>query len=45
MSLKGQHVWDAPASVDTPLPELPKSVCKDCLKRAQEEAAAFAPRG
>ncbi|WP_421504812.1 type VI secretion system Vgr family protein [Erwinia rhapontici] len=45
MSLKGQHVWDAPASADTSLPELPKSVCKDCLKRAQEEAAAFAPRG
>ncbi|MBE8544546.1 type IV secretion protein Rhs, partial [Escherichia coli] len=22
-----------------------KSVCKECLKRAQEAAAAFAPRG
>ncbi|UAN24855.1 type VI secretion system tip protein VgrG (plasmid) [Enterobacter sp. JBIWA003] len=45
LSLKGQHVWDAPASVETQLPELPKSVCKDCLKKAQEAAAAFAPRG
>jgi type VI secretion system secreted protein VgrG len=45
LNLKGQHVWEAPASVDTQLPELPKSVCKDCLKKAQEAAAAFAPRG
>lgn len=45
LSLKGLHVWDAPASVETQLPELPKSVCKDCLKKAQEAAAAFAPRG
>ncbi|MGV3345836.1 type VI secretion system Vgr family protein [Enterobacteriaceae bacterium LUAb1] len=45
LSFKGQHVWDAPVSTDTQLPDLPKSVCKDCLKKAQEEAAAFAPRG
>ncbi|WP_337072018.1 type VI secretion system Vgr family protein [Klebsiella aerogenes] len=45
LSLKGQHIWDAPVSVGTQLPELPKSVCKDCLKKAQEEAVAFAPRG
>lgn len=45
MSLKGAHAWEAPASQDFPLPELPQSVCKDCLKKAQEEAMGFVPRG
>ncbi len=45
MSLKGAHAWEAPAGQDFPLPELPQSVCKDCLKKAQEEAMGFVPRG
>ena len=42
--LKGRHVWEGPTSQDFPLPELPKSVCKDCLKRAQELGAGGAMR-
>ncbi len=38
LSLKGQHVWSEPASEDFPLPDLPQSVCKECLKKAQENA-------
>lgn len=45
LSLKGQHNLQGPASEDFPLPELPQSVCKDCLKKAQEEAMGFVPRG
>ncbi|WP_058960825.1 type VI secretion system Vgr family protein [Type-E symbiont of Plautia stali] len=44
-SIRGVHVWNTPASEETQLPELPKSVCKECLKKAQEAALAFAPRG
>ncbi len=44
MSLKGQHDWQGPASEDFPLPELPSSICKECLKRAQERAQGFIPR-
>jgi len=44
ISLKGQHDWQGPASEDFPLPELPSSVCKECLKRAQERAQGFIPR-
>lgn len=44
ISLKGQHDWQGPASEDFPLPELPSSVCKECLKRAQERAQGFVPR-
>nr|VXZ85456.1 Uncharacterized protein conserved in bacteria [Klebsiella pneumoniae] len=43
LSLKGQHNMEGPAS-RFPLPELPSSVCKDCLKRAQEIAQGFVPR-
>ncbi len=38
LSLKGQHVWNGPASEEFPLPELPQSVCKECLERAQANA-------
>ncbi|NHB90383.1 DUF2345 domain-containing protein, partial [Photorhabdus tasmaniensis] len=41
LSLKGQHKMDAPAKQDFPLPDLPESVCKDCLKKAQEMAQGF----
>ncbi|WP_411749436.1 type VI secretion system Vgr family protein [Serratia marcescens] len=44
ISLKGQHDLQGPASEDFPLPELPASVCKECLKKAQELAQGFVPR-
>lgn len=44
LSLKGQHKMLGAQSEDFPLPELPSSVCKDCLKRAQEMAKGFVPR-
>ncbi|MBK0004839.1 DUF2345 domain-containing protein, partial [Erwinia sp. S38] len=44
LSLKGQHKWMGPTSQDFPLPELPSSVCKECLKKAQELAQGFVPR-
>ena len=44
LSLKGQHKMQGPQSEDFPLPELPSSVCKECLKRAQEMAKGFVPR-
>lgn len=44
LSLKGQHEILGPQSEDFPMPELPSSVCKECLKRAQEMAKGFVPR-
>ncbi|EPF16162.1 Uncharacterized protein conserved in bacteria [Cedecea davisae] len=44
LSFKGQHKMEAPASEEFPLPELPSSVCKECLKRAQERAQGFVTR-
>ncbi|CAI2455737.1 type VI secretion system Vgr family protein [Serratia liquefaciens] len=44
ISLKGQHSLQGPASEDFPLPELPASVCKECLKKAQAQAQGFVPR-
>ncbi|HGY2993873.1 TPA: type VI secretion system Vgr family protein, partial [Citrobacter freundii] len=44
LSLKGQHKMEGPASQEFPLPELPSSVCKECLKKAQELAQGFVPR-
>lgn len=38
ISFKGQHVWDGPQGQDFPLPDLPRSVCEECLKKAQESA-------
>lgn len=32
ISLKGQHDLQGPVSEEFPLPELPASVCKECLK-------------
>ncbi|WP_075583789.1 type VI secretion system Vgr family protein [Klebsiella pneumoniae] len=34
ISLKGQHDLQGPVSEEFPLPELPASVCKECLKKA-----------
>ncbi|MCO7568301.1 hypothetical protein NJF44_25300, partial [Pseudomonas guariconensis] len=36
--LKGQHVWEKPTSQQFPLPELPQSVCEECLKAARKIA-------
>ncbi len=44
ISLKGQHDLQGPASEAFPLPELPASVCKECLKKAQALAQGFVPR-
>lgn len=44
LSLKGQHKLQGPAGEDYPLPELPSSVCKECLKKAQRLAQGFVPR-
>lgn len=44
ISLKGQHSMQGPATEDFPLPELPSSVCKECLKKAQEEAMGVVVR-
>ncbi|WP_431221848.1 type VI secretion system Vgr family protein [Serratia sp. L9] len=44
LSLKGNHELQGPASQDFPLPELPQSVCKECLKKAQANAVGFVAR-
>ena len=44
LSLKGQHKLQGPTSEDYSLPELPSSVCKECLKKAQQLAQGFVPR-
>lgn len=44
ISLKGQHDLQGPVSEAFPLPELPASVCKESLKKAQALAQGFVPR-
>ncbi|ROP61536.1 type VI secretion system secreted protein VgrG [Enterobacter sp. BIGb0383] len=44
LNLKGNHVMEGPTSQDFPLPELPQSICKECLQKAQKAAAGFVPR-
>ncbi|HBY1121181.1 TPA: type VI secretion system tip protein VgrG [Klebsiella pneumoniae] len=44
ISLKGQHDLQGPVNEEFPLPELPASVCKECLKKAQALAQGFVPR-
>ncbi|WP_179207773.1 type VI secretion system Vgr family protein [Klebsiella pneumoniae] len=44
ISLKGQHDLQGPVSEAFPLPELPASVCKECLKKAQALTQGFVPR-
>ncbi|HBQ5975015.1 type VI secretion system Vgr family protein [Klebsiella pneumoniae] len=44
ISLKGQHDLQGPVSEAFPLPEIPASVCKECLKKAQALAQGFVPR-
>jgi type VI secretion system secreted protein VgrG len=44
ISIKGKHRLNPGASEAFPLPELPGSVCKECLKKAQATAQGFVPR-
>lgn len=44
ISIKGQHRLKPPASEEFPLPELPGSGCKECLKRARSEVQGFVLR-
>ncbi len=44
LNLKGQHVWEKPASQSFPLPELPQSVCKECLEKARNNAIGLLMR-
>ncbi|MGJ7517603.1 type VI secretion system Vgr family protein [Pseudomonas baetica] len=41
---EGQHIWRGPGGQSFPLPVLPKSVCEECLKMAQAEAAGAVMR-
>jgi type VI secretion system secreted protein VgrG len=45
ISVKGKHRLNPGTSEEFPLPELPSSVCKECLKKAQAAAQGFVPRG
>ncbi|NMX42518.1 DUF2345 domain-containing protein, partial [Pseudomonas veronii] len=44
LNLKGQHVWETTTSQRFPLRELPHSVCEECLKIAQTQAAGAVMR-
>jgi type VI secretion system secreted protein VgrG len=41
---RGQHIWEGPGGQRIPLMVLPKSVCEECLKRAQENAIGLLMR-
>ncbi|HEF4762078.1 TPA: type VI secretion system tip protein VgrG [Pseudomonas putida] len=41
---EGEHVWLGPGGQSFPLPTLPSSVCEECLKIAQAEAAGAVMR-
>jgi type VI secretion system secreted protein VgrG len=41
---RGQHIWEGPGGQHFPLMVLPKSVCEECLKIAQAEAAGAVMR-
>ncbi|WET13142.1 type VI secretion system tip protein VgrG [Pseudomonas sp. D3] len=45
ISIKGKHRLNPGTSEEFPLPQLPSSVCKECLKKAQAAAQGFVPRG
>jgi type VI secretion system secreted protein VgrG len=45
ISIKGKHRFNPATSEEFPLPQLPSSVCKECLKKAQAAAQGFVPRG
>lgn len=41
---RGQHIWEGPGGQRFPLMVLPKSVCEDCLKKAQSRAIGLLTR-
>jgi type VI secretion system secreted protein VgrG len=41
---RGQHVWEGPGGQSFPLMVLPKSVCKECLQKARENAIGLLMR-
>ncbi|RAI65510.1 type VI secretion system tip protein VgrG [Pseudomonas fluorescens] len=41
---RGQHIWEGPGGQRIPLMVLPKSVCEDCLKKAQKRAIGLLTR-
>ncbi|MDT4836235.1 hypothetical protein D3C85_1712720 [compost metagenome] len=45
LRLKGRHRLETPTSQAFPLPELPSSVCKECLRKAREAAEGLVVRG
>ncbi|KPC53772.1 Phage-related baseplate assembly protein [Amantichitinum ursilacus] len=45
LSLKGNHTMDGPTSQDYPLPDLPKSVCVECMRAAAARAVGIVPSG
>ncbi|MFF7710467.1 type VI secretion system tip protein VgrG [Pseudomonas sp. NPDC007930] len=45
LSFKGEHEWDLPGGESFALPELPQSVCEECLRRAAKRAAGAVMRG
>ena len=44
LNLKGQHIWEKPAGQSFALPELPQSVCEECLERARENTVGLMMR-
>jgi len=44
LNLKGQHVWEMPAGQSFTLPELPKSVCIECLEKARQDVIGLLTR-
>ena len=44
ISIKGKHRLNPGTREQFPLPQLPGSVCKECLKKAQAAAQGFVPR-
>ena len=44
INLKGQHVWETTTSQRFPMPELPQSVCEECLKIGQTQGAGSVMR-
>ena len=41
---RGQHIWEGPGGQRFPLAVLPKSVCEECLKKAQAKAIGLLTR-
>ncbi|WP_109513048.1 type VI secretion system Vgr family protein [Pseudomonas ovata] len=45
LGLKGQHRFEGPGGESFPLPELPSSVCKECLEKAKAASQIFVAEG